>query len=64
MTETKREEIIHAIADCWVDGIDIKDLLRQQYYEFTEQLDAWSDKDLKEEYELTFGKDEQESQRN
>ena len=63
MTETKREEMIAAIAEDWVDGIDIKDYLRSMLIEYTEQLEAWSDNDIEEEYKLVHGNYEQESQR-
>ena len=63
MTEDKREAMIARIADCWGDSIDIKDLIRQQVYEYTEQLECWSDNDIEEEYTQIFGDYEQESQR-
>ena len=63
MTETKREEMIAAIAEDWVDGIDLKDYLRAMLIEYTEQLQDWSDNDLEEEYKLVHGHYEQESER-
>ena len=63
MTETKREEMIAAIAEDWVDGIDIKDYLRSMLIEYTEQLECWSDNDIEEEWKLLHGDYEQESQR-
>lgn len=49
-----RDEMIHYIADAWVDGIDIKDYLRSMLFEFTEELEAWTDADILAEYkELT-----------
>lgn len=49
-----REEMIAYIADAWVDGIDIKDYLRSMLFEYTEELEAWTDKNILNEYnELT-----------
>ena len=55
--------MIAAIAEDWVDGIDIKDYLRSMLIEYTEQLEAWSDNDIEEEWKLLHGDYEQESQR-
>ena len=63
MTEDKREAMIARIVDAWGDSIDIKDLIRQQVYEYTEQLECWSDNDIEEEYKQIFGNYEQEGQR-
>lgn len=57
MTETKREEMIAAIAEDWVDGMDIKDYLRHMHLEYTEQLAAWSDNDIEDEYKLLRGEE-------
>ena len=64
MTESKRDEMIAAIAEDWVDGIDIKDYLRSMLIEYTEQLEDWSDSDIEKEYKLVHGDYEQESERN
>ena len=64
MTETKREEMIAAIAEEWVDAIDLKDYLRAMLIEYTEQLDCWSDNDIEEEWKLIHGDYEQKSERN
>ena len=58
MTETKREEMIAALADAWGDSIDIKDLIRQQVYEYSEQLERWTDEQIEEEWKLVFGTNE------
>ena len=58
MTETKREEMIAAIAEDWVDGIDIKDYLRSMLIEYTEQLESWTDDQIEEEWNLVFGVNE------
>jgi len=63
MTEEKRDQMIARIADAWGDSIDLKDLIRQEIYEYTVQLDCWSDNDIEEEYTNIFGDYEQESQR-
>tara|TARA_Y100000289_G_C3902401_1_gene139932 strand:+ start:182 stop:376 length:195 start_codon:yes stop_codon:yes gene_type:complete len=63
MTEDKRQAMIARIVDAWGDSIDIKDLIRQQVYEYTEQLECWSDNDIEEEYKQIFGNYEQEGQR-
>jgi len=63
MTEDKRDDMIARICDAWGDSIDIKDLIRQQVYEYSEQLECWSDNDIEEEYKQIFGDYEQESQR-
>ena len=63
MTEEKRDQMIARIADAWGDSIDLKDLIRQEVYEYTVQLDCWSDNDIEEEYTNIFGDYEQESQR-
>ena len=63
MTEEKREQMIARIVDAWGDSIDIKDLIRQQVYEYTEQLECWSDNDIEEEYTQIFGSYEQKGQR-
>ena len=64
MTEEKREQMIARVLDVWGDSIDIKDLIRQQVYEYREELDSMSDNDIEEEYTQIFGDYEQESERN
>ena len=63
MTEEKREQMIARVLDVWGDSIDIKDLIRQQVYEYREELDSMSDNDIEEEYTQIFGDYEQEGQR-
>ena len=64
MTETKRDAMIARILDAWGDSIDIKDLIRQQVYEYSVELEAWTDKEIEDEYTDIFGNYEQESERN
>ena len=45
-----RDEMIAYIADEWVDGLDFKDLIRAKVYEYTQELEGWTDKDILEEY--------------
>ena len=45
-----REEMIDYIADAWVDRIDIKDYLRAMFFDYIEDLEAWSDEDILNEY--------------
>ena len=53
MTESI-EEMRKYIAQCYYDGLDLKDLLRYEYARIVEDLDAWTDEDIKKEYkELT-----------
>ena len=53
MTKTK-EEMKDYIAQCYYEGLDIKDLLRMEYMRIVEDLDTWSDSDIELEYkELT-----------
>ena len=40
------------IAEEWVDGLDLKDLLRQKLSDFTEELEGWTDESILEEYKL------------
>jgi len=63
MTEDKREAMIARVLEAWGDSIDIKDLIRQQIYEYSVELECWSDNDIEEEYTQIFGDYEQESQR-
>jgi len=49
-----RDFMIARIADSWGDSIDIKDLIRQQVYEYTEELECWTDSDIEEEYKNIF----------
>ena len=46
-----RTEMAAYIAQEWVDGIDLKDLLREKLIDFTEELEGWTDKDILEEYQ-------------
>ena len=63
MTEDKRERMIARVLEAWGDSIDIKDLIRQQIYEYSVELECWSDNDIEEEYTQIFGNYEQEGQR-
>ena len=63
MTEDKREAMIARVLEAWGDSIDIKDLIRQQIYEYSVELECWSDNDIEEEYTQIFGNYEQEGQR-
>ena len=56
--------MVARILDAWGDSIDIKDLIRQQVYEYSVELEAWTDKDIEDEYTDIFGNYEQESERN
>ena len=46
-----RTEMIAYIAEEWVDGIDLKDLLRERLINFTEELERWTDEDILKEYQ-------------
>ena len=49
MTKTI-EEMRQYVAECYYEGLDIKDLLRLEYARIVEDLSAWTDKDIEQEY--------------
>ena len=42
--------MIAHIAEEWVDGLDLKDLLREKLSDCTEELEGWTDEAILEEY--------------
>ena len=49
-TTSSREEMIQYIAEAWTDGIDISDYLKFMFTEYSNELEGWTDKDIKSEY--------------
>tara|TARA_Y100000401_G_scaffold31316_1_gene22886 strand:+ start:3008 stop:3175 length:168 start_codon:yes stop_codon:yes gene_type:complete len=45
-----RDQMIRFIADEYVDNIDIKNYLRQQHLEYTDEMNEWSDEEVIDEY--------------
>ena len=45
-----RDEMAAYIAEEWVDGFDLKDLLREKLSECTEELESWTDEEILKEY--------------
>ena len=53
MTKTI-EEMKKYIAECYYENIDLKMLMRAEYDRIVNDLEAWTDSDIEEEYkELT-----------
>ena len=45
-----RDEMIQFIAEEWTDNIDIKCYLQHMFYEYSDQLEDWTDKDIETEF--------------
>mgnify|MGYP001215120223 CR=1 FL=1 len=45
-----RDEMIAHIAEEWVDGLDLKDLLREKLIDYTEELEGLDDETILKEY--------------